>query len=619
MGDRGYNVVTKEGKRLLAPGRGAVFRCYPDGRQLEVYHHGLRNPQELAFDDFGNLFAGDNNADGGDRARLVYCMEDADSGWNQGYQYRNGRGPWIGERMSEPQNAAQPHFMVPPVANVAHGPCGFSNYPGLGLPEKYKGYFFLCDYRYNPANSGLIAFATKSRGAGFEMIDEHRFFWNIVATDMAFGYDGRMYVADYLGGENSQKGRVYTAFSPAAVDAPAVKEMQALFAQGIEKLDASRCLELLAHADRRVRLRAQFVLAERGPIHGPALADVAAKSATRLARLHAIWALGQLAMDHPDVLGRVLPLAKDPDAEVRAQLAKVVGDARWQLGADALVDLLADSAPGVQAQAAIALGKLARAEAIPALLSALDKSAGNDPWLRSACVSGLSGMPGDALAVHASDRSPHVRLGVLLALRRHGDARIASFLNDPDQAIVKECARAIHDTEIDGALPALAQTLAAASIASDDRTISAPGNPAGLSEDGANWHLRRLVNANLRLGNADAAARVARFAASPLVDLDSRQFALDALGQWTEPHPLDEVVGYYRQRSKRDPTIGATAVEGVVRRLLQDPSGSIQSRAAKLASDYGLTLEPEVFLDLLANEDADTATRTEALRYVVQS
>ena len=59
-GDCGFRVDGPDGV-LDYPDTGSILRCNPDGTDLEVFATGLRNPADLAFDDLGNLFTGDNN------------------------------------------------------------------------------------------------------------------------------------------------------------------------------------------------------------------------------------------------------------------------------------------------------------------------------------------------------------------------------------------------------------------------------------------------------------------------------------------------------------------------------------------------------------------------------
>ena len=73
-------------EKYEASGRGAVFRCDSNGSNFEVYAMGLRNPQELAFDNHGNLFTFDNTGDIGDKARVVYVLDNTDSGWDMAHQ-----------------------------------------------------------------------------------------------------------------------------------------------------------------------------------------------------------------------------------------------------------------------------------------------------------------------------------------------------------------------------------------------------------------------------------------------------------------------------------------------------------------------------------------------------
>ena len=180
IGDRGYNVITQEGIRLKRPDTGAVFRCELDGSNLEEFAYGLRNPQELAFDNFGNLFTGDNNSDSGDKARWVYVVQGGDSGWRMYYQYLSDRGPWNRERMwypyrdSEETKAIQPAYIIPPIANLGDGPSGLTFYPGVGLSKQYDDHFFMADFRGASPNSGIRSFANKAKGATFELVDSKR-------------------------------------------------------------------------------------------------------------------------------------------------------------------------------------------------------------------------------------------------------------------------------------------------------------------------------------------------------------------------------------------------------------------------------------------------------------
>ncbi|NQZ59841.1 MAG: PQQ-dependent sugar dehydrogenase, partial [Lentisphaeraceae bacterium] len=119
IADKGWHVTTQEGKVLANNNTGGVFRCNPDGSELEEYAVGLRNPQELAFDAYGNLFSGDNNCDAGDKARLVYITEGSDSGWRFSHQSLNSRGPWLREKMWQLRESKekfnQPQWITPPI------------------------------------------------------------------------------------------------------------------------------------------------------------------------------------------------------------------------------------------------------------------------------------------------------------------------------------------------------------------------------------------------------------------------------------------------------------------------------------------------------------------------
>ena len=192
IGDRGFSFTTKEGRHYHYPYEGAVFRCDPDGSNLELFYTGLRNPQELAFDKFGNLFTCDNDADQWDTGRLVYIMEGGTSGWNHGHQvilnFRNQlnlrtpdyehpghktipMSPWMAEGIWEPEYAGRPEYALPPIDKVSWGPSGMVyNYGVTAMPERYADHFWICNF--GGAKGDLEAFTVKPNGAGFDL-DQH--------------------------------------------------------------------------------------------------------------------------------------------------------------------------------------------------------------------------------------------------------------------------------------------------------------------------------------------------------------------------------------------------------------------------------------------------------------
>lgn len=563
IGDRGLHVRTREGRVLSYPDTGAVLRCELDGSDLEVFATGLRNPQELAFDDHGNLFTADNNSDGGDRARLVLVVEGGDSGWRIGYQYLADRGPWNREKLWHTHFPGQAAWIVPPIGHVGSGPSGLVFDPGVGLPPRLAGRLLLCDFRGTAARSGVWALAVAPRGAGFVLRDAFQPIRRVLATDVDVGPDGAIWISDWITGwEQTGKGRIWRVFPPAVENDPEVARVKRLLAEGMRGRASQELAALLGHRDRRVRLRAQFALAARGVAEVPRLAAVAAQAGAGLARLHAIWALGQIARRDRRALPPLRRLLDDADAEVRAQIARVLGDVRDTAAGPALTALVDDPAARVRFFAAIALGRLGHHAATPMLLGLLRKNDDTDPFLRHAAVMGLTGAaPDAALREAAGDASPAVRLGVLLAMRRRRMAELSRFLEDPSPRLVLEAARAIYDTDLAAAMPALAACLR--------RTDPGP-RPL----------VRRAIAACAQIGEV---ATLAAFAARDKANAALRVLALDTLGEMASPRRLDPVSGCHRPRPATPRADLRQALGEVFDTLWAAESPQVRAAAARAA------------------------------------
>jgi quinoprotein glucose dehydrogenase len=599
IGDRGINVRAKEGRQFVEPDTGSVMRCNPDGTGFEVFATGLRNPQELAFDEFGNLFTADNNSDAGDQARFIQIVEDGDCGWRMTYQYLPDRGPWNREKLWDAKEAPQAKYLIPPIANISSGPSGLTYNPGTGLSDKYRARFFLSDFRGGAAASVVHEIALKSAGASFELTARD-FLKGVLTTDVEFGADGGLYVLDWVeswGGVN--KGRIYKITDPAA-NTGLQAETEKLIAEGMSKRPVLELVQLLSHSDMRVRMSAQFALAEQGAAVAGSVSAVAGdRKANQLARLHAIWAIGQIAGKDAKAIETVLPLLADPDAEVRAQSAKVLGSRRFAAAGDQLVALLKDPSARVRFFAAQSLGKIAHKPAVDALFAALAENNDRDPILRHGCVMGLRGCASsEQLAARASDPSPAVRTGAVLALRRLRSVQTAAFLKDGNEGVRLEAARAIHDAPIDEALPALAALLA-------DQTQK-------------NAHLlSRVINAHYRVGTAEDARALAAFAAQKTAPESARREALDALADWGQPDAKDRVLNLWRPLPNRPGTDAAKAAKEIIAGVLKESPASVQEAGAKLAGKLGISEAGEALLHLAVDAKAGNGARVAAIQALV--
>lgn len=602
IGDRGYHLELDD-RTLADPGSGAVFRCRLDGSGLEIFATGLRNPQELAFDDFGNLFTGDNNCDAGDRARFLYLVEGGETGWRMNFQYRGDRGPWMPEKWWWTRHPGQAAFLIPPIAHVGSGPSGLVHYPGTGFPDEFQNNFFLCDFLGGRSHSSVRRLQVEPEGAGYRLVKNEVLIGNVLATDVDFGPDSAMYVSDWVAGwTGTGRGRLHRIRPVDFQAEAAIAETKSLLAADFSTKTSEALALLLNHRDQRLRLKAQFTLAARGATAAPYFQAVAEGRGKGLGRLHAIWGLGQLAANRPALAEPLVSLCQDPYVEARAQSCKVLGEVGYPPAYPQLIHALRDDSARVRYFAALALGKLGKQEALPAIMAMVEANEDRDLYLRHAGVMACTWIgAADAVQDYLAHPSAAVRMVVLLAQRRWQDPGIAAFLNDPEPLLQIEAARAIYDGPILEAFPALAATLNH-NVFGSDQTLLEP------------W-IRRAVAANDRLSQAEHAEALAAFAANPQAAPAYRAVALRNLRDWLQAPATEQVLNLHWPRPERQRQDLIPVLEGLLPKLLAEPTGTeLQALAAETAGRFSLRSCQAPLLELSQSAGAAPKARVAALQ-----
>jgi len=592
VGDKGANVVSKEGRRFAYPHEGCVLRCEPDGSGFEVFAHGIRNTQEIAFDGFGNVIGVDNDGDQPkERERLMYLLEGSDSGWRNQHQYQTTDSRWMKENIWMPAGAAdQPLSITPPIANYSDGPAGFLFEPGHALDGDLRGHFILDQFPKGKMDAfTLVPDRDTFRQENLRVIND-----GLMGIGMAWAPDGRAYFADWIGGYPLDgKGAIWRMDVSPNIDKTSEIVLSKPFSVEIPK---DELLGLLGHRDQRVRINASIRLHRLGA--WPEMLALALKAdSPRFARIHAIWGYGMGVR-----LGKVadvipsLPLLDDADGEIRVQAMKILSEAKTsQVLTDKVASQLSQSDFRVRTQAGITLAKLGGKVPFASLLRDAEADL-RMPWLRHGLVSGLAGtQSSEDLLAFAQNKTCAEAVFATLALARQKSSLLSKLLSHANPEVVTEAARAIHDDEgIPAAQPALAAT------------FGQPNLPFHAA--------RRALNMNLRQGDEAALQRVLTWAIAQPEGAPLRLEALNTLLVFDQPPVLDSLDGTARKHPPREVARLAGLIRAKQDDLLKLQRPEERAPALSLLVKYEAALPFPVLQALAEDLKASPGVRLQTLR-----
>lgn len=605
IGDIGFNGKSGDGQKWEHPNSGVIARSNPDGSDFEIFASGLRNTHEFVFDEWGNLISEDNDGDhAGEKERLVYIVNGSDAGWRSNWQYGKYRDPdnnnykvWMDEKMWMPRFEGQAAYITPCINNFVSGPAGMVYNPGTALSPKYKNTFFIAEFVGNPAKSGVYSFKLNPKGASFELGENKMILGGILATGLDFGPDGSMYVADWIEGWDTKNfGRIWKLDDKNGAALTQRQQTKSLLAAAFGTRSEEDLGELLKNPDMRVRLKAQFELVKRKSAGAAIFQKALVQKVNQLARVHGIWGISQLARQDKKYARSLLPLLQDGDPEIRAQAAKWLGDIRYKEAGNNLIPVLKDPHSRTRFFAAEALGRIMYEPAINGLIELLKDNNDEDAYIRHAGSLALARIgKADPIIALSNNPSRALRIAAVVALRKMSNPGITQFLNDGDEYIVTEAARAINDDlSIKEALPALGNLLKSTRFTNEAL-------------------LRRVINANLRVGTEEAMQNLIDYSQKESSPAKMRAEAIETLSTWAKPSVVDRVDGRYRGAIQRDASGVKNKAGDALIGLLKNKDMSVRISTVKAISKLGIRQGAAPLLDLL-KRDQQATVRVEAIK-----
>ena len=208
-----YRLIGHDGTTLSGGGEGGnIYRCRPDGTQLERVATGFWNPFHVAFDVFGRLFAVDNDPDSRPPCRLLHIVD----GGDYGYRFRNGR---KGLHPFTAWNGELPGTLGM-VAGTGEAPSGVIAYESDNLPEDYRGTLLVTSW----GDHRIEQYRLDPHGASFRSVMKPIVEGGVDfrPVGIAAAPDGSLYISDWVDKSYSVhgKGRIWRLRNAQAITSP---------------------------------------------------------------------------------------------------------------------------------------------------------------------------------------------------------------------------------------------------------------------------------------------------------------------------------------------------------------------------------------------------------------
>ncbi|MCM8536216.1 MAG: NPCBM/NEW2 domain-containing protein [Lentisphaeraceae bacterium] len=344
VGDFGFTKAKAIDGREMTMLGGGIVRVRPDGTEMEVYTHGLRNIYDVAVDPKLNIFTRGNTNDGGGwNMRFIHNVQSGEYGY-----------PILFKRFTEE--------IIPALVDVGGGSgTGAEFFQEPSWPEKYNNTPMMCDWGRNQ----LYIHRVKPDGASFTQTEE-RFIHVSKITDMDVDGSGRMYIGSWIGnGFSGGPNGFVVRVTPKDWQYEAFPDLQKLSAK-----DLAASMKSASYTKRLYTQQEFLRRKETGQTNDASVILTVAqdKSVSLDARITAIFTYKQYL--GAKATAELVKLAADP--QVSEWVLRAAADIKSQnesVPVAPFAKALSDTNPRVQVAAAVALGRLGKKEGAEALLA----------------------------------------------------------------------------------------------------------------------------------------------------------------------------------------------------------------------------------------------------------